>query len=169
MKDLSKMQLNMTRENWAKLSEHEKANIRRAITEVSTVSLLAIAGVMLGKAGKLMEDEFDSEEFSDRLVLGSFNLLTYEVNRLYTEVFAYLNPVEAVRLMRTPMASTSIVENLLKLLGQIATDPLEQYETGWRKGQYKVGVRVEKLTPFYKQLMTLNADGIKDMGAFYQQ
>lgn len=167
--DLTKLNLQMTKENWANLSSHEKANIRRAITEAATISLLAIAGAMLGKAGKLMDDEFGSEEFSDRMVLGSFNLLTYEVNRLYTEVFAYLNPVEAVRLMRTPMASTSIVENLIKLMGQIATDPFEQYETGWRDGQYKVGVRFEKLIPIYKQVAVLNADGIKDMGTFYQQ
>ena len=57
IRDLQKFQLTLSKENWANLSPTEKANIRRFITETSTIVLLGIAGAMLGKAGKLMEDE----------------------------------------------------------------------------------------------------------------
>lgn len=167
VKDLKSMNLNLSKENWANLTPHEKANIRRFITETSAVTLTAIAGAMLGHAGKLMED-YDKDDPYDRAVLGAYAMLNYQVNRLHTEIFAYLNPAEAIKLMKTPMASTSILVNLTDLLTQLA-DPFEEYESGWRKGQNKLSVRVEKLVPIYKQITTLNADGIKDRGAWLIQ
>lgn len=168
IKDLSKLQLSLTKERWSNMTPAEKANLRRVITEVSVILSLSAAGALLGKAGKLMEDEFGSDEGLDPYVLGSYQMLVYQVNRLFTEVSAYGNPKEAIKLMRTPMASSSILENSVRLIGQMG-NPLEQYEGGWRKGQYKIAVRVENLVPLYKQIMTLNADGIKDRGTWLEQ
>ena len=72
--------------------------------------------------------------------------------------------------MKTPMASTHILENLIRLMGQVASLPLglEKYESGWRKGDYKISASLEKLTPIYKQIATLNADGIKDRAAWFE-
>ena len=166
--ELKTMQFQLMKEKWQNLSAHEKANIRRFVTETATITLLGISGAMLGHAGKLMDEEFNTDSMSDRMVLGTYALLNYEVNRLYTEVFAYINPLEAVRLMRSPTASQSIIEGLLKLTGQLVTDPFETYDVGWRKGEYKIGAKLEKLVPVYKQLKTLNIDGIQDRGAFYE-
>lgn len=167
LKDLKAMNLNLSKENWANLTPHEKANIRRFITETSAVTLTALAGALLGNAGKLMEN-YDTDDPYDRAILGAYAMLNYQVNRLHTEIFAYLNPAEAIKLMKTPMASTSILVNLTDLIGQ-TLDPFEEYETGWRKGQNKLSVRIEKLVPIYKQITTLNADGIKDRGAWLIQ
>lgn len=167
MKDLKSFNLSMAKENWGNLSTHEKANIRRFVTETASIALISIGGALLGHAGKMMEDDYGSDSVTDRMVLGSYELLNYEVNRLYTELFSYLNPIEAVRLLRSPVASISIVENTIKLISQTLTDPFEEYESGWRKGENKAAVSLGKLVPIYKQLSTLNADGIKDKGTFY--
>lgn len=168
IKDLRHLQFSMMKENWANLTPHEKANIRRAVTEGAAVVLLGVSSALLAYAGKNIEDEFDGDNLSDRLVLGSFKLLEYDVNRLYSELFAYLNPVEALRIARNPVAASSIAENVIKLVTQVLTDPLEQYDTGWREGEYKTLVRGEKLVPLYKHMKVLNPDGIQDKGIFYE-
>ena len=175
VKHLTKFQFALMQEDWSKLTPHEKANIRRLITETAMITLLGVSGAMLGKAGKMVEDEYNSDDIMDRMTLGSFNLLAYEVNRLWTEVFAYANPVEALRLMQTPAASTSILEGVVKLTNQTMTDVYgiiqgegpERYESGWREGDLKIGARIEKLTPLYKNIKTLNPEGIKERGVFY--
>jgi len=166
VKDIKKMNLNISKENWANMTPHEKANIRRFITEMSAVLLTGIAGALL--AGSKLMDDYDTDDPGDRAILGAYQMLVYQVNRLHTEIFAYLNPAEAIKLMKTPMASTSILVNMTDLLGQLM-NPFEEYESGWRKGQNRLGVKIEKLTPVYKQLATLNADGIKDRGAWLIQ
>jgi hypothetical protein len=167
VKDMLKMQLTLTKEKWANMTPGEKANIRRFITETSAIVLLSAAGALLGKAGKLLDEEYNSDSFEDRLVLGSFQLFNYEVQRAFTEVAAYINPAEAIKLTRSPMAASSILENITRLVIQLQS-PTEKYEAGWRKDQYKLSVRLEGLVPLYKQVMTLNADGIKDRGTWLE-
>jgi len=168
MKDLSKLNLQLAKENWSELTPNEKANVRRLVTESAMIAATLSAAVILGNAGKMVEEEYGSDSWEDRLVLGSFEMMTYQTNRLYTEIFAFINPLEAVRLIRSPAASMSIVENTIKVLQQL-TNPFEEYEAGWRKGEYKMLARMEKLVPGYKQLQTLvlNPDAIKDRGAIY--
>lgn len=168
LKDIKTLKISLMKENWAKLTPHEKANVRRLVTEIAVVTALGVGGGLLAYAGKNIEDDFGSDSFEDRLALGSFRMLVYEVNRLYTELFSYINPAETLKIMRSPMASTSILENTSKLIMQTLTDPFGQYETGWRKGEYKVAVKAEKLIPLYKQLTVLNPDGIKDKGTYYK-
>ena len=165
-KDLSKLKFQLAKENWANLSPAEKANVRRLITEVSMITATGVASVLIGNMGKMVEDEFDSDSTLDRAALGAYQMLVYQTNRLHTEIFAYVNPVEAVRLMKSPMASMSLIENTIKLIEQ-SIHPTERYESGWRKGDLKLGVRLEKLIPIYKQIMTFNPNGIKDRGIMY--
>jgi hypothetical protein len=167
LKDAKRFQLDTLKAEWNKLTPHEKANIRRTATELAMVAVLGVGSAMLGKAGKLIEDEYDSDSFMDQAVRGGYMLSLYEVNRLYTELFAFMNPKEALRLMQTPAASTSLLENTIKLIEQGMTGPLEEYKTGWRKGELKIGVTASKLIPMYKHFETLNEHGLKDKGAFY--
>jgi hypothetical protein len=166
LKDMKKMKLDLTRENWAKLTPHEKANIKRTVTEVAVMMAVLAASSLIGAAGKMVDDEFDSDSFVDRAARGAYEFLLYESNRLFTEISFYTNPVEFVRLFKTPAASTSVLENTIRLGGQLFSDPFEKYEAGWREGDYKMEARIEKLVPIYKQITTLNAEGIKDRGAW---
>ena len=165
--DLRKMKFDLMKENWQNLTPHEKANVRRFVIEGAMITAMFTAGALLSQAGKLMDEEYGSDSYEDNLVLGSYRLLTYETNRLYTEIFAYINPIEAVRLARTPMASTSIIENTLNLLWQAGFAPGEEYETGWRKGKNKTLVKMGRLIPLYKQIETMNPDGIQERARFY--
>ena len=167
-KDLRTFNLQLAKEDWAKLTSHEKANIKRMIVETSSIMLLAISGAMLGKAGKMLDDEFDSDDITDRMIMGSFATLNYEVNRLYTEVAAYINPAEFTKLMRTPAASISVLENLMDVI--IQTYPqniMETYQTGWKKGDSKLIWKAGKLIPGYKQIRTLTPEGIEEKMAYF--
>ena len=165
--DLLQLRFQLAKENWSALSTHEKANVRRAVTEASMIILTAVASTLLGDAGKMMDDKFGSDKFSDRVILGAYLMTVYQANRLYTEIFAYGNPMETVRLMRSPFASLSILENTLSLMWQASIAPTEEYETGYRKGQNKALVKLGKIVPLYKQLETLNPDGIKERTKFF--
>lgn len=165
-KDLKSFSLELSKENWKSLTPHEKANIKRFITETSFITLTGIAGALLSNAGKMMDDNYDMNDPRDRAILGAFQMVNYEVNRLYTETFSYINPAETVKLFATPAASVSLAQNLADFLIQL-TSPLEQYESGSNKDQYKAFVKAQKLVPLYKQLSTLNVDGIKDRGMYY--
>lgn len=167
MKDLKNLEFSLMKENWAKLSEHDKANVRRMVTEVSMITALSIGGALLGKAGKMVKDEFGEDTFVDKMTLGSFNLMVYEVNRLFTEIAVFVDPREVIRLAQTPAASTSLVKAAWQLWAQVATAPMEQYDRGWREGEYKVWTRFEKFVPVYKNIKTLNPEGIEDRGVFY--
>jgi len=165
-KDLKSLSLQLSKENWRKLTPHEKANIRRFVTETSMIIATGVAGAILANAGKMMEDKYDTDDMGDRAILGAYQMLNYQVNRLYTEVFAYINLQEFVKLMATPAASVSLVESTIRVLQQFS-DPFEEYQAGWRKGENKLLVKTEKLIPLYKQLTTLNADGIKARGMYF--
>jgi hypothetical protein len=165
--DLMHLRFDIAKEKWSALSTHEKANIRRLITETAMITLTYVASSLLGEGGKAMEDKFGSDKHSDKLILGAYLMLVYQANRLYTEVFAYGNPVEAVRLFRSPFASLSIIENTLSLMAQVGFAPTEEYETGYRKGQNKAAVKLGKLVPLYKQFETLNPDGIKERTKYF--
>jgi len=167
-KAISKLQLSLVKENWANLTEHERANVRRAVMEIAALTALSIAGALMAHAGKMVEEEYDGDSFGDMAARGTFAFMNYEVNRLFTELAAYSSIGEALRLMQTPAASTSILEGSYKLLVQ-AFNPTEVYESGWRKGQSKLGRRVEALTPIYKNLNTIfNKEGIEEKGIFYE-
>lgn len=164
-KELRSLNFALMKENWRNLSAHEKANVHRFITETSMIIATSIGAAVLSGAGKLM-DEYDTNDPFDRFILGSFEMFNYQVNRLNTEIFAYVNPAEAMKLLATPMASVSIAENVARLIGQTLS-PFETYETGWRKGDNKLLVRAEKLIPLYKQIATLNPDGIRERAQWF--
>lgn len=166
-KNMKGFQLDLIKADWQALTPHEKANIRRTATEFAMIAALSIGGTLLGKAGKMIEDDYPSDSFYDQMMRGTYMFTLYETNRLYTELFAFMSPTEALRLMQSPAAATSLIESTFKLLNQLTTDPLEQYTRGWRKGDYKAGRQLEKLLPGYKHIATLNEHGMKEKGVFY--
>lgn len=168
-KDIKTLNFSLLKENWNDLSFQEKANIKRLVSEVGMIVSLAMSSLLLGKAGEWTKDEFDGDDFTDRLALGTFNFLMYETNRLTTEISAFVNPVEALRLLKSPAAATSILESSYNLLSQAFSGPFEQIEVGKYKGEYKLVRAATKLTPMYKNLSKLSPEGIEDAGVFYTQ
>ena len=144
----------------------EKANFIRLVAEVSTIVSLGAISSLMGYAGKHMEDEYDGDNLSDRLALGSFNYSVYLANRLYTETSSLINPMEFVRITKSPTVSSSVLESTIKLAMQMM-NPLEIRETGRQKGESELFLAASKLMPLYKNIQKLTPEGIKESGAFY--
>lgn len=166
-KDIKKFNLDVAKENWSNLSKHEKANIRRFAVEAAMIALTTAASLMFGKMGKEIEDEYDGDNWEDRLALGSFRFAQYQILRLKTEVGAYTNLTEAVKLMRSPAATIGLGESTIKILMQM-TDPFEQYDTGYREGQYKLPVKIGKTLPIYKHISAMTPEGLNEKSLWLQ-
>ena len=134
-------------DNWHKLSAREKAAIHRTISELTNIFLhLGFSSLLIGVAA----DEPDEKTRKFYMHLAFFS------RRVYSESFAYLNPLEAIRIMRSPAASVSMVENLLEFMGWAFTDiwdgKLERYAAGKRKGKTKIGKELSDIFPVWNQL-----------------
>jgi len=122
--------------DYANLSKHEKANMRRLAAEIGMMGLMLLAYFAMGG--------FDEEPDEDTL------LYRYYLRRELSELSFYLNPVETFKLMKNPTASISIVERFMKILGQ-ATSPYERYEQGTNIGRLKLWVKTKKALPITAQ------------------
>ena len=140
VKDLKGFKLALMTEQWHELSPHEKANIHRTIAEVAFLTLTII---MAGAAYKLMDDDDEHERF--------WAFMAYEAYRLKTEMLFFSPKLdEAMSILRSPMASMSVIENIIKLTGQMF-DPMEVYERGPWKGDLKIKRTAINFIPLYKQ------------------
>jgi hypothetical protein len=139
---------------WENRSEMESANIRRTATELAA---LAAAWVLAGALRDMAEDAPEDEE--PYWYLGAF-----VARRLQSELFFYSNLSEFMNILRTPAASLSFTEEILQVIWQ-GFSPTEQYESGRRKGEYKIWKETTDILPLYKQFDSIfNA---KERLAFY--
>jgi len=134
---------------WAKMTDHEKANIRKWVVEAVTIALTIIAAnILKGLADDLPEDE------AQALYLSAFAF-----RRLHSELFAYVNPLEALQLMKSPAASISLLQNSVELLGRVLYDGFnvlsggdaEVYQSGRRKGLLKIWKEFKDVIPILNQ------------------
>lgn len=111
--------------NWKSLHKTEKANIRRALTEVS--HLLALA-LVLGLI------DWDDEEDKNWI----YATTEYQLRRLYTELGALVPGKtmvsEGLKLIQAPAAGVNIVEGALNLVSLL--NPYS-YMTEMQSGRYK--------------------------------
>jgi len=138
--DLKIFKLALMSEEWAKLNDHERANIYRTIAEVAfVIGTTILANVFF----RLKEDDDDDDRFNA--------FLAYQFFRLQTELLFFSPKLdEAITILRSPMASMSVVENIIKMLGQIF-HPFDEYERGPWKGEYKIKKTMINFVPLYKQ------------------
>lgn len=133
--------------NWNELSDLEYANVRRGITEFS----LMMITVSMAYLFKGLADD-DDDEYSKK----GLYYITFLMARLNSELMFYINPIETVRILKSPAASLSILLDGINLGQQLLkdfpfTDP-EVYERGRRKGQLKLRKSFEDLFPLFNQL-----------------
>lgn len=134
-KDLKALKFLAVSTNWNKLTDYEKANVKKTILEIS----LAVLALTLSVAFK--GDDDDEENVVAALM----------ARRLYSELITFTNPLEAVRTFRNPLMVLNTVNDGLNVVIQL-TDPTEEYTTGKREGDYKLVYRLQKLIPVWKQL-----------------
>ena len=134
--------------NYDILPENEKANIRRAASELICVITAICAAIVICGLG----DDDDDSIF--------YNLAMYQVDRLATETMAF-NPIgayaEADKLWSSPVAFQQTITDAFKTfnlcLGLLAEDNFEnEYTTGRYKGLNKFEVLLIRNTPIVRSI-----------------
>ena len=135
--------------DWNNLLDKEKANIRKTIAELAFMtSAIILSWALLHVRG---EEDDPNENW-----LLSF--LSYQALRFKAEMWFFSNPLQTMKLLRSPAASISMLENSLKLFGQVMPPDFagfDKYERGPMKGHYKIFKTIDDLTPVSKQFYRL--------------
>lgn len=159
-KDIARLQFHVAA-HWGELTKTEKANIRRALTEM--VHFLVLS-VFLG-----LKDWDDDE---DRPWVSK--MAEYQAHRLYTELGAMVPGKsmfsEGFKILQQPAAGISVMQNSLNLLDVI--NPLaymDEIESGRYKGHSRAYRSFMKspLVPLYKTVS--NVLDPNDAIAFFRQ
>jgi hypothetical protein len=141
LKDLRRMQFNFGA-HWQKLTPHEKANMYRTLAEI---------GYMVGTVILIMALEAIGADDDDAGF--SMNFLAYQANRLFSELAFYSNPQELFRLTDSPAAGVSQVNKMYNLVGTLMPwNITDKYESGSRKGQFKIRKHAAELTPLWRDI-----------------
>lgn len=150
IKDMRHFQLSILSEDWRSLTNNEKSNVKRTFGEVAFL----LATILLIKVG--LEGDDDEESNEDLM-----SFLAYQAYRFRAEVSFFINPTETLKILRSPMASMSLIENSIKFAGQLA-DPIfsgdltfDRYERGNWKGDPKIKKTIINFIPAYKQIYRL--------------
>ena len=143
-----KLQSSAISSNWNNLTVNEKANIRKFITEASFL----LTAILVVKLFEAMKEGSDEDEW-----LLSF--LGYQAWRYRAELLFFASIGDAQKILRSPAASISMIENIVKLAGQMV-DPvfsfeIDRYERGPWKGHPKITKTIVNLSPGVKQYYRL--------------
>jgi hypothetical protein len=133
---------------WSNLSPHDKANMKRNIAELVyfTGTLLLLSALR-----SMAEDDEDLDESK------SFNFFMYQIDRFSTEVKFFNIGIftgDLTKLIRTPAASISTIENMGRLLNDTIRYPFRDEEENMVRGKEysKVQRDSEKLLPLIKEI-----------------
>lgn len=138
IKEIKEGQLSITA-NWNNLTKTEKANIRRAITELSIFILLALALAFI---------EWPDDEEDDWFM----STLEYQTRRLYSEIGAQTpTPAilrEGLKILNSPSADVQTLQAILNLLGLFNPYNYETFvgkEALLQNGRFKGESRATKI------------------------
>lgn len=131
MKDLFTYKSKIGKE-WSTYSPREKANIKRAITELSLI--VSLAGLIFILSSMADDDEDLKDNYA-------FNFLLYEAVRMRSETAQYIYFGDAYRTAKSPSAALSTVSRTLKFGNQIMpwniTEGYKRKQGIWEKGDNK--------------------------------
>lgn len=158
IKDINKFNTTLMAEKWVELTPHEKANIRRTAGELAMIAALTILISALWGGDDDEDDGFDDTlgewgkeggfAFIDNEWLNGF--LEYQAERLKTEMLFFSSPGEAMKILRSPAATMSVLENTGRFFNNLVNFN-EYYERGPWKGQRKITKNIVNYTPVFRQ------------------
>jgi hypothetical protein len=138
---LKTMKFSILAGNWNELTDEERGNIQKTIVDASVMALsLSAAALFAG----LAEDADDEDK-------NLYYTLAYVNRRFYSEIQFYSYPPEILKILSSPSASISMIDNFFKFTDQLM-DPTERYVRGDRKGELKIKRAASKLFPVASQL-----------------
>lgn len=126
------------KEIWGTLTEQEQANVLHASTE------LAISLLLLMMFRQLVKASFDDD---DKLA----NFTLYQMRRLESEIAQFYNVSELFKIIKSPIPSAMLIEDLLVIGKQTISNPFEEYEWSHYKGENKLKVKTLKKLPGLKE------------------
>jgi len=129
--------------HWGELTDNEKANVRRTITELAFL----LGAIIVSNFAIAKIKEIDDDEGEERM----WSLLAYQALRLRAELLFFVNPGDTMAILRSPAASMSVLENMGRIITRVATDPFARYERGPWKGHLKLEKNLVNVTPGYRQ------------------
>jgi hypothetical protein len=152
VRDFNQYKLGVLSHEWNTLSDHQKANIARTITEMSfAATAMILSGVFLRKAKDSDEDTAERELWA---------LAAYQSLRFKSEMLMYTPKIdEAMSILKSPSASISTLEATAKLFSQFCNDMTreiqgEGFQTG-KNGKLKILKDLGDATPGYRGIRTL--------------
>ena len=112
---------------WENMSEHERANVRRAITEI--IQFMAVWAL----ANWVEWDDDKNRPWSVKLAEYTTKRLAHELGGLTPST---VMPQELLKTIKTPMASITTVQNLFNLVNSAITpnDYIDEIQSGPYKG-----------------------------------
>ncbi len=157
-KDFRTSRFAVLQENWKDMTRMERANIHRTLTEV----VFLISAIIMGGVFNAFRGEGDDDEENGFLGFGErpegeqwmWSFMAYQAVRLKTELLFFVQPMEAMRILRSPAATMSVFENTYKLMQQVFT-PFDRYEQGSWKGKPKISKTLNNFVPGLRQIYRL--------------
>jgi hypothetical protein len=146
VKNLQETKSFMLSREWAIADNLTKTNVIRSIGEVVTILssiILANAAISIAKNAK----ERDQEK-KDAVM---WNFMAYQALRLEAEFRFYTSPMEAMKILRSPAATMSMVDGIAKLASQLTGPGWQEYKQGPFKGDLKLKKTLIDLTVGVKQ------------------
>ena len=128
---------------WSTYSPGQKAAIRRTLTEMAIIMTIfgMIAVMAMIGGGDDGENKFKNNY--------AYNFLLYEMIRMRSETFQYINPIDVYRTVKSPSAALSTTSRLIKFINQILpwniTESYKRKSGVWDKGDNKAWAYFIKL------------------------
>jgi len=157
--------------SFSNLTKSEKQNIRRALMEFGFTMLAAIVG-------NAVKNMFDDDDEKNPYWAG---FVTYQAFRLKTELSAFTNPYEFLRMAESPTATITPFKNIYQVwdvgsktiayelgVSPFEEDVLYQRKSGrYEKGDYKIVKEITDVLPIFSGVSkTLSPD---EMAKFYEK
>lgn len=109
IRDLRDLKFNIAK-NWENYTDFEKAQIKRTLAEASFIISLTALTMVLKAAGD------DDKDLKKNYL---YNFVLYQAVRQRSETFAYLSPVDAYRVVKSPSAMTTSLDRTIKFADQL--------------------------------------------------
>lgn len=145
------------KESRAQLSDYQKANLKKNRAELMTSFTIMSLIAMLSA----LDDDDEERSWIENMTL-------FTLRRLQSELTMYVNVGEGLKILRSPAASMSTVETIMKLFTGVfdlgrglifeGEAPSYKRDTGlYDKGDWKILKPIEELTPFLKEIRAAQA------------
>jgi len=136
---VSSFKLQLATENWKEMSDMERSNVRKTVTELMITGIMAAAAMLTYAA---------AEEDDDDLLF----TLAYIFRRQQSEFMQFYDIRENLRVFRSPAVSLNTLEKTYSFMTQIMPWSIdEEYENGKNRGELKSWIKFKKLIPMIAQ------------------